>query len=180
MGDWIQTHTNVEFDIFNATEDDVNIEDISAALSKICRFGGHCSTFYSVAQHSIHVAELVPDELKLHALLHDASEAYLGDIPRPIKHSNEFAFYRLIEERISKIIYKKYNLPDQLDRAIKYADNQMLMLEASKLMPTIDNWTYFRKDLVPDDIDIYPILSPEEAQVKFLDAFERYSKGDLK
>jgi len=174
MGDWIQTYTNVEFDIFNATENDVLIIDIAHALSNICRFGGHCKEFYSVAQHSIHVSQLVQPKYKLHALLHDASEAYLGDIPRPIKHSHEFKFYRGIEKNISSIIYKKYKLPEELHSTITNADTQMLMLEANTLMPTITNWTFFSKELLPDNIEIYPILSSLKAKEKFLELFEEY------
>lgn len=178
MGDWIQTSTNIEFDILNVSENDINILDIASALSKICRFGGHCNEFYSVAQHSILVSELVLPQFKLHALLHDASEAYLGDIPRPIKHLNEFKFYRDIENKVSKVIYRKYGTPEELDQSIKYADTQMLFLEASKLMPTVENWKFFNYNIIPTNIDIYPLLSPSEAYNKFLDMFKLY-KGKI-
>src|SRR5271156_4912831 len=80
---WIQTFTGKKFYPFNPKPQDIDIRDIAHALSNICRFTGHTKRFYSVAEHSRNVAKLVPAHMKLQALLHDASEAYLCDIARP-------------------------------------------------------------------------------------------------
>ena len=82
---WISTYTDKKFHYLNPTEEEICIEDIAHALALTCRFGGHCSKFYSVAEHSIRVSNIVPETLRLQALLHDAHEAYLHDVPRPIK-----------------------------------------------------------------------------------------------
>ena len=84
-GTWIQTSSGGKFYYDSDDTDCINIEDIAHALSNPCRFGGHSGRFYSVAQHSVVVAYLVEKELMLTALLHDASEAYVVDVPRPLK-----------------------------------------------------------------------------------------------
>ena len=73
-------------DLNHPTEDMIDIKDIAAALSKICRFGGQINQFYSVAQHCVLVAAMAPAIIKKEALMHDAAEAYLLDIPKPLKH----------------------------------------------------------------------------------------------
>lgn len=86
---WIATYTGIKFYPFNPDPNDINLEDISQSLSLLCRFNGHSNEFYSVAHHSILIAEALEKEytprLALIGLLHDASEAYLSDIPSPIK-----------------------------------------------------------------------------------------------
>jgi len=79
------------FDILNPRAEDVRIEDIAHALSQQCRFTGHTKTFYSVAQHSVLASTLVAAPDELWALLHDASEAYMGDMNRPLKHAPEMS-----------------------------------------------------------------------------------------
>ena len=81
----MQTFTGRLFDPFNPDPALIDLRDIAHALGNICRFGGHSRRYYSVAEHSILVASLVPEPLRLPALLHDAAEAYLGDIITPIK-----------------------------------------------------------------------------------------------
>ena len=81
----IRTFTGKVFDLKILDPESICIEDIAHALAKTTRFGGHLKEFYSVAQHSVLMAQLVPSELKVEALLHDASEAYLGDMPSPFK-----------------------------------------------------------------------------------------------
>jgi len=83
IGDWIQTYTGKRFWPLDPRPEDVDILDIAHSLSLLCRFTGHTSSFYSVSQHSILVAQEVPKRLRLWALFHDAAEAYIGDIARP-------------------------------------------------------------------------------------------------
>lgn len=84
---WIQTFSGRQFFPLEPRVEDVCIEDIAHGLSNLCRYAGHCECFYSVAQHCLLVSRVVPREHALRGLLHDASEAYLIDVPRPIKHS---------------------------------------------------------------------------------------------
>lgn len=86
-------------DLERPRPEDVDVRDIACGLSKICRFTGQLRRFYSVAQHSSFVARIVPPELRRAALFHDASEAYLNDLTRYLKHSEYLAGYRLLEDR---------------------------------------------------------------------------------
>jgi 5'-deoxynucleotidase YfbR-like HD superfamily hydrolase len=83
---FIQTLSGKHFNYLDIQQDAIEIEDIATALSHICRFAGHLPEFYSVGQHSVLSSLLVPQEFALEALLHDAAEAYLQDIPAPLKH----------------------------------------------------------------------------------------------
>jgi hypothetical protein len=136
MSRWIQTFTGKAFDPFDPKPEDICIEDIAHALANVCRFTGHSRQFYSVAQHSVEVATRLPHELQAAALLHDASEAYLTDLPRPIKRRPEFQFYREAEERLQQAIYRRFGLKPSLEQAarIKQMDKQMLMLEKQLLL----------------------------------------------
>lgn len=89
------TATGNKISLKAPTSEMIDIKDIAGALSKICRFGGHISTFCSVAQHSVLVATLAPDHLKKAALLHDAAEAYLGDVIKPLKNILGFVYEEL-------------------------------------------------------------------------------------
>lgn len=100
-------------DYENFSKDDVDVTDIVYALSMICRFNGHCKKFFSVAQHSLLVYQISkeqeePPEVQLCALLHDAQEAYVGDLPTPLKV--KLNIYKIIEQRIQKEILKKFGI----------------------------------------------------------------------
>lgn len=82
----ITTFSGIEIDLRNPRPENIHIRDIASGLSKICRFGGQCREFYSVAQHSVLVACFAPERLKKKALFHDGSEAYLGDVVKPLKN----------------------------------------------------------------------------------------------
>lgn len=141
---WIQTYQGHRFDPLNPDTKDIDPLDIFHALSNICRFTGHCFRFYSVLEHSMRVAALVKPEHKLHALLHDASEAYIADVSRPVKRSAEFAGYRQIEERVQAAIFKRFNLDPHLPEEVKAADKAMLWWEYQALfqhsLPEWDRW----------------------------------------
>ena len=89
------TYTGKEFYPLDPNPADIDIKDIAHALSNCCRFAGHIKSFYSVAQHSVIVSELCEPENALAGLLHDASEAYLSDIARPVKYTEQMEGYRL-------------------------------------------------------------------------------------
>ena len=135
---FITTYTGKKMHYLNPADDEIDIHDIAHALSLICRFGGHCKEFYSVGQHSLGVMELVPDEYKLEALLHDAAEAYISDLPRPIK--NDLPRFKEIELVIEEAIVKKFNITNRNHGVIKMADNIMLATEARDIMANITDW----------------------------------------
>lgn len=134
--DWIQTITGRKFFPLNPGPNDVCIEDIAHALSLQNRFTGHTVRPYSVAEHCIHVSHLVPHEWALVALLHDASEAYLTDVARPVKNAPGFEFYREAERKVQDAVYTHFGLPKEsdLNPAIVLADNQMLAAEVEDLL----------------------------------------------
>ena len=128
----ILTYTNTLFYPLAPRVDEVKIEDIAHALSQMCRANGHFKTFYSVGQHSINCAREseargLSDRMQLACLLHDASEAYISDITRPVKCYLEE--YRKIENNLQKVIYKKFgieNLTDEECSQIQDVDNALL------------------------------------------------------
>lgn len=169
---WIQTHIGRSFDLLNPTPEQVAITDIAHSLSHICRFTGHCREFYSVAQHSVLVMSLVPDHLKAQALLHDATEAYVGDMSWPLKQL--LPEYKAIEQGVWEAIAEAYGLPTKLDPGVKHADSVALMLERRDLMPGGKHaWAPQFEEVarnLPVCIRIVP-KSPREAWREFMDAF---------
>lgn len=163
----IATYSGRVFTPLAPVVDDIAIEDIAHALSQNCRFTGHTREFYSVAQHSVLVSEIVPGELALTGLLHDASEAYLSDIARPIKQQQEFgAAYREVESRLEDAIARRFDLVYPYPQAIKDADMILLRSEQRDLMPDLlrhDDGEYL-------DDTIYP-WTPDQAEEIFLDYF---------
>jgi uncharacterized protein len=129
------TSTGRLIDLKDPTPEMIHIEDIATALSRICRFGGHSSAFYNVAQHSLLVTYKVPHEAKKWALMHDAAEAYLGDVIKPLKVLLE-PHYRLIEERFEQAIIKAFDIPvtDEIKEHVKKADQEMLEVEHEALI----------------------------------------------
>lgn len=123
-----ETYTRRLVDINNVYQDVICERDIAHALSNICRFGGHTIEHYSVAEHSILVAALAPEDFKLEALLHDAAEAYVGDVIKPLKNLLGNS-YTDIEDRFMTAICKKFNLNPIKLAAIKQYDLQALDLE---------------------------------------------------
>lgn len=155
----------------------IELEDIAHALSNICRFNGHCKEFYSVAQHSVHVASLVKDErLRFAALLHDAAETYTGDIVSPFKRM--FVSLFAIERRLEKQIHEHFgiNVSDEDKRLIKEADLISLATEKRDLMPKQkhEQWSHLPSLYQPDPNAIVP-LPPKQAKELFLNAFQSYS-----
>lgn len=129
----IRTYTGKYLDVFNPDPEMICIEDIAHALSHTARFSGHLTKFYSVAAHSVWCAKFVKrDEFKLAALLHDASEAYLTDVPRPIK--KQLPQYKVIEDNLMRVIADKFGFEYPLHPFVKEIDNMALQWEWDNLM----------------------------------------------
>lgn len=131
-GDWMQTFTGRAFYPLAARVDDIDPEDIAHALAMICRYGGHVQRFYSVAEHCVLMSHAVAPENALWALLHDATEAYVGDMVRPLKHS--MPAYRAAEDRLMAVICERFGLDPVCPAEVKAADNRILVDEREVLM----------------------------------------------
>jgi hypothetical protein len=126
-GDCIRTYSGLYVNVFDPDPETICIEDIAHALSNLCRFAGHTKRFYSVAQHSVLCSRCVDDKFRLQALLHDASEAYLLDIPRPIKI--HLVGYKEMENRMMSLIAAKFGFTFPLEKEVKAIDQEMLEME---------------------------------------------------
>jgi 5'-deoxynucleotidase YfbR-like HD superfamily hydrolase len=131
---WIQTYTGRPFPVLAPHKSDVSLVDIAHALSNLCRFAGHTRSFYSVAQHSVLVSYHVPDADRLQALLHDAPEAYVVDVPRPLKHSGIIDGYKQIEATVWEAIAAHFGVASEMSAAVKIADTRALFTEQRDLM----------------------------------------------
>jgi hypothetical protein len=138
----IITSTGTTFDFLETTLDMFNIEDIAHSLSQMNRFAGHARYPYPVAQHSRLGSYLFADPaMALRFLLHDGSEAYLIDLPRPLKHYTTLgAEYRKIEADIQGLLYMKYGIFGQDPELIHRVDTQMLYAEKEALLPEGTEW----------------------------------------
>jgi hypothetical protein len=135
-GDWMQTYTGRQFWPLDPYPEDLSIVDIAHQLSMRVRYGGATTRFYSVAEHCVIVSRHVPPEFALEALLHDASEAYLGDMIRPLKRQPDFAAFCAIEAVLERMIYEHYGVAPTVEShaAVKIADNRILADERINLM----------------------------------------------
>ena len=178
---WLQTRSGLQFDLLDPKFESIRINDIAHSLSLICRFNGHCNKFFSVAEHSINCATYAwhsdpstsPRTL-LFILLHDAREAYIGDIISPVKRLAHPRSYTVqLEKIIARCVYEALveAQPDPVEcRLIHKMDKDMLITEVSKLMRNWESWP---------DASLYKPVSefnlscwtPDEAKKKFLHFF---------
>ena len=162
---WILTRSGRKFDLLHPTAAMVDIADIAHSLSMQCRFNGHTTQFYSVAQHCMLVADLVPAEHQLAAMLHDATEAYVGDLVRPLKEGMRHyaegfgarCLYEETEERVWRAICDRFALDYELPACVKHADLAALATE--------------RRDLMPEHAESWPCLAGIEPHAQPIDAW---------
>lgn len=161
---WMETYTGKKFHILKPKLQDIDIKDIAHSLALQCRFGGHCKVFYSVAEHSVRVSDILPEELKLAGLLHDAAEAYVGDVVRGMKEN--MTSFKKIEKNILELIFIKFKVPTKLieDKRVKEADDVLVATEGRDIMSNTDNWI--------DELGVLPLsdyIIPLESEPKALD-----------
>lgn len=165
QGNWMQTFTGRAFYPLAPRVEDVDPIDIAHALSMICRYGGHTTRFYSVAEHCVLLSEAVSPDNALWALLHDATEAYVGDMVRPLKKN--MPTYCKAEDNIMRVICSRFGLEGKCPDEIKAFDTRILCDEREALMnPSEKNWTLLY-GLVPLGVVIEGWL-PWEAERRFL------------
>lgn len=162
-------------DLLNPDPATIDIESIAKALSKICRFGGHCPRFYSVAEHSILACNLalndgVRGKELMAVLLHDAAEAYIGDMVKPLKVLMDQ--YRESEEKVEAAVAKRFNVNFNLFRGtIKRYDRAMLKAEKMFFWPhDTEEWSGFG-EIEEVDVEI-KALQPDDVERQFLLSFE--------
>lgn len=131
-GDWMQTFTGRQFYPMTPRSDEIDPADIAHALSLLCRYGGHVDRFYSVAEHCVLMSRAVAPENALAALLHDATEAYVVDVPRPLKRY--LPEYREIESRVWTVIAIRFGIDLALPSEVEDADTRILLTERDALM----------------------------------------------
>lgn len=167
----ILTYSGSKFDFIEPHNNEFRIEDIAHALSHVCRFAGHTREFYSVAQHSVLASRIVTDgpQAQMAALMHDASEAYIGDITRPLKQL--LPEYKVIEKRIEIALFNHFGIAYPLPESVKHADMVMLATEKRDLMPPADDEWKLITGVQPMTEVINP-WHPEKAAREFLMRFE--------
>lgn len=170
------------FDLYNPTPDMIDIEDIANALGKQVRWNGQISEFYSIAQHSCLVSWLAPPHLSFAAFMHDAAEAYTGDIIRPIKKMLAQIFYD-IEHRIELAVCDKFGIAPELIDAIAKYDDQALNLEYDALfkhdqqsISQISHLSGIRLKSKP----AFDMWDPETAKYCFLETYHNILNDRIK
>lgn len=163
----ILTADGAYFDFLNPDPDVITLNAIARGLANTCRFAGQISMFYSVAEHSVYVSKLVPPELAVQGLLHDAPEAFIGDMPKPLKML--LPDYQRAEERVEDVLFRKFGFT-ALEPAIKHADKVMLKTEQYQLCRNRHAWKY-TEGVDVADIEIECLL-PEAAYLLFLNRAE--------
>lgn len=163
-GDWMQTHSGGRFYPMDVRPEDINPEDIAHALGLLCRYGGHVDRFYSVAEHCVLMSYAVPQVDALAALLHDATEAYVVDVPRPLKAY--LPEYKKIEARVWDAIAIRFGINPLLSGAVHAADTRILLNETAALMRNREDWWPGLDGLEPLPVTVVG-WSPAYASIRY-------------
>lgn len=172
VGPTILLFSGEYFDFEDPERSLFDIHDIARGLSHICRFAGQCSRFYSVAEHSVYVSQIVPIEHAFAGLMHDAAEAFVGDMAKPLKVM--CPDYSAIEKRVERAVLDRFGLTLPLPPQVKEADIIMLATEQQQIMRNRDDWEYTRGRQVAE-IEI-KCLDPDDAYRLFVERF-RHLRG---
>ncbi len=188
---WFITYTGRQFWPLEPRAEEVSIIDIAHALSHVARWTGHTREHFSVAQHSYLVSitaecsarakDMAPGYVRtvaLWGLLHDAPEAYIADVARPVKHDVFGQRYREIESRLMRAICDRFLLPHEMPAAVKEADDRLLVTERRDLMSAPPSAPVRDPDVAPLQAQIRPV-SPPIAKAFFLERFAALTEGRI-
>jgi hypothetical protein len=166
---WIQTSTGLAYDLKNPQEEQIDIHDIAHSLAAINRFNGHTKYPYSVAMHSVLLSRMVAPEFAFEGLLHDAHEAYVGDVASPLKQCG-LNGYRELEEISRLAVARKFGLPSDVSPEVREADLRMCLTEGMQLLgnPPPRPWNI---PAPPYPDLLITAVHPEEAKRLFLQRF---------
>ena len=166
---WIETFEGGRFDFDKPDESEINIKEIIVSLSRTARYNGHTAYMYTVGQHCVLMERALLRErpnasalLRLHVLLHDAAEAYTGDMNRPLKYRKGMEEFRVIEDMVQSTIYKQLDIPQPTPEEyeiVKEYDDRMLRTEAEALMCRVEDWR--------DVIQLRPLPVAVEPWIEF-------------
>lgn len=182
-GSTIKVFTGGYYDVQNPSPDDVHIEDIAHGLSNMCRFGGQIPRYYSVAEHSIHCyrkacIERQSQPVRLAALLHDAAEAYIGDVVKPLKVLLD-PIYGPIEEANERAIATALGVDFVSTKPIwKRIDREMVIAERNAIFGR-DGQTWTGEEQVAQYTLMPEFMTPGVAKVKFLQAFKAVTEEEI-
>lgn len=170
---FVQTYRGNALDFIDPKADQISIADIAKGLSQLCRFSGQARFFYSVAQHSVLVAENCSPAYAFAGLMHDAPEAYLGDVPGPAKLL--CPDYKKLEQKIYAVIAERFGLKAYIPNAVKDVDVRMLQTERQFVFKHEMKWPLDSEGIEPFPIPITE-WRPDHAEAEFLEAFEKLRK----
>lgn len=173
VGTWIGLNSGRSFDLANPRDSILTIQDIAHSLANSCRFSGHCDKFYSIAEHSVMVSYLIEPEFAFDGLLHDVSEAVLGDVTTPLKKL--LPDYNKIEVEIETVLFKRFGIEYPLRREVKVADLTALAIEKRDLMKNSGHWPILDGLSIPPGITAYG-KTPDVAKAAFLRRFYELSE----
>lgn len=179
---FVETVSGALVDLEHPDPETIHLEDLARHLSRLCRYAGGAEPFYSVAEHSVRTAALCTGRWQLPALLHDAAEAYIGDVPGPVRRMPGVWGFDVVEERLQAAIELRFRIPLGSLRGpvVQIADRRMLALEAVALKnASLDAWGV-SPDFAPTFADVHELRAaagwtPPEAEARFLSAFAVFS-----
>src|SRR5258708_1930945 len=177
---YIVTYTGKKFNLLELRLEDIDIRDIAHAGALQCRWTGHCKHHYSIDQHAYYCSFIGPDNEALERLLHDASESYIGDMNRPLKHyTNAGDAYRRVEAPLQAMIYNAFGMGEQEPASVKIADNAMLYAELEQQRPPLDREAMVANNPLGNSTAANIVIeewSPAYAEKMFLQRFEQLYK----
>lgn len=174
MADYMNTYSGKKFSVLHPDMDSIDVVDIAHALSLLCRGNGHVKHFYSVAQHCINCAKLAKArnlsvKLQFACLLHDASEAYMSDVIRPLK--KDLPYYVEIEDQLLEVIFEKYGIKEYVNhKSVKAIDDALCHYDLKHLL---------NLDIEVEELEYIPDISfknPMDVEKEYIEVFEQLKR----